>query len=45
MNTPYGISQGFCVVTDVIYASRGMNVGAKNNDQIKNPPPEGVVLS
>jgi hypothetical protein len=32
MNTPYGISQGFCVVTDVIYASSGMNVGAKNND-------------
>lgn len=32
MKTADGISQGFCVVTDVIYASSGMNVGAKNND-------------
>ena len=31
MKTSNGISQGFCVVTDVIYAHSGLNVGANNN--------------
>lgn len=30
MKTSQGISQGFCVVTDVIYANSGLNVGANN---------------
>lgn len=31
MQTSAGISQGFCVVTDVIYAHSGLNVGANSH--------------